>query len=93
MFITFYFYHVKPGTIPAILCLYQEWQQILTNWNLLSTELLANVQDPTEMVMLARFKDEDAAWAAAESIAHCTWYGKLVNLTEEGPRVDHYQTV
>ena len=93
MFITLYSYRIRLGKTEAVRCLYREWQQLLLNWSPVSTELLANPQDPAEMVMLVRFADDDTAWQAAESARHCAWYAQLVSLAESGPMVDHYQVV
>ena len=93
MVVILYTYRTRPGKIQAVRCLYQNWQQILTNWEPVSTELLANPQDPAEMIMLARFSDNDIAWKAAESARHCAWYAQLVGVAESGPMVNHYQVI
>lgn len=90
MFITLYSYRAKPGQAQAIRALYDEWQQRLANWNVVSTELLSNCDDGSEMIILARFGDEEAAWRAAESSDYRAWYTQLVRLAEEGPLVSHY---
>ncbi len=90
MFITLYAYRAKPGQGHAIHALYSQWERLLTG-AALSTELLSNSQDVDDMVMLARFQGEDAAWRAAESPDHRAWYAQLVRLTEEGPVVSQYQ--
>ena len=93
MVITLYAYRTRPGKTEAVGRLYREWQQLLVKWGPVSTELLANPHDPAEMIMLARFTDDDTAWRAAESARHCAWYAQLVSLAESGPMVDHYQVV
>jgi hypothetical protein len=93
MILILYSYRTRPEKIEAVRCLYRDWQQILLDWGPVSTELLANPQDPAEMIMLARFPDDDTAWKAAESAWHCAWYARLVGLAESGPLVDHYQVV
>ncbi len=91
MFITLYSYRAKTGQLDAIHALYREWQQLLQNFTLASTELLSNAQDPAEIIMLARFKDEAAAWTAVESTGYRAWYSQLARLTETGPIVSQYQ--
>jgi len=93
MFITLYAYRVSPGQLPAIRCLYKEWQQLLGSWNEASIELLSNNLDPTDLILLARFQNEDTAWAAIESPAYRAWYAQLVRLAEVGPTVSHYRNV
>ncbi len=90
MFITLYSYRVKAGQREAILSLYGEWQRLLQNLCTVSTELLSNTQDPVEMIMLARFEDETAAWAAVESANYHNWYSQLARLAESGPIVSQY---
>ncbi len=91
MVVTLYAYRDKTDAIDSIFILYQEWQELLKHWRPISTEFLANTQDPTDMIMLARFPDEDSAWAAAESSAHQAWYVRLVTLSEVGPIVNQYK--
>lgn len=91
MFITLYSYRAKPGQTQAIRSLYRQWQHLLMNSNAVSTELLSNSQDCRDMIMLARFQDQDAAWRAAESADHCALYAQLVRLTEAGPIVSQYE--
>ena len=91
MFVTLYAYRAKLGRRQAIRSLYQQWQQLLRNWNVASTELLANCADPGDMIMLARFRDEEAAWAAFESGDYRAWYAQLVRLAEVGPTVSQYR--
>lgn len=91
MFITLYSYRAKPGQLDAVLSLYRKWQQLLCRFPVVSTELLSNAQDPAEIIMLARFKDESTAWTAVESTGYRTWYSQLARLTEIGPVVSQYQ--
>lgn len=91
MFITLYAYRAKPGQAQAIRSLYQQWEQLLRNWNAVSTELLSNIQDGHDLIMLARFQDEDAAWAAVESADYRAWYAQLARLAETGPIVSQYE--
>lgn len=91
MFVTLYAYRAKPERRQAIRSLFQQWQQLLRNWNVASTELLANCADPGDMILLVRFRDEEAAWAVFESSNYRAWYAQLVRLAEVGPTVSHYQ--
>lgn len=91
MHITLYAYRAKPGQTDAVLSLYRQWQQLSRDWNGVSAELLSNIQDPDEMIILARFPDEEAAWAAVESAHHRAWYAQLARVTETGPIVSHYE--
>ncbi len=91
MFITLYSYRAKPGQLEAVLSLYRQWQQLLQKFPAASTELLSNTQDPAEIIMLARFKDESSAWAAVESASYRAWYSQLARMTEIGPMVSEYQ--
>ncbi len=93
MFVTVYSYHAKPGALDRIRALYQEWRDLLRPWPSASTEMLSNPQDPAELMMLARFPDEDAAWAATETAGHSAWYARLVCLAEAGPMIGHYRVV
>jgi quinol monooxygenase YgiN len=85
MFIALYSYRAKPDQMEAIRSLYRQWQRLLEDSHVVSTELLLNSQDPGEMILLARFKDEDAAWAAMESSDYRAWYAQLVHLGLNGP--------
>ncbi len=91
MFITVYSYHARRGQEQKILSLYREWQHMLENSSLITTDLLTNIQDPAEMMMLARFPDEDAAWAIADTDQHRALYTRLVGMTETGPWVGYFQ--
>ncbi len=91
LFITLYSYRAKPGQREAVLSLYREWQQLLTNFHAVSTELLSDSQEGCDMIMLARFQDEDTAWRAAESAEHRAWYAQLAQLMEQGPIVNWYE--
>lgn len=91
MFVTLYAYRVKPGQREALHLLYQQWRTLLRNGSAVSTEWLANSQDSDEMIMLARFKDEDAAWAVVESPDYRAWYAQLVRLADTGPFVSYYK--
>jgi quinol monooxygenase YgiN len=93
MFITLYSYRAKAGQREAIFALYREWQCLLRDLCPVSTELLSNTQDPVEMIMLARFEDEDAAWAAVESADYRNWYSQLARLAESGPIVSQYEMI
>jgi quinol monooxygenase YgiN len=92
MFITLYSYRAKSGKSEAVASLYGEWQRLLQNFLCVSTELFCNAQDPADVLMLARFKDESAAWAAVESAGYRAWYSQLARLAETGPIVSQYQT-
>ncbi len=93
MFITVYSFCAQPGTLARVRALYQEWQVLLGSGGSVSTELLSNTQEPAEVMLLARFPDDEAAWTAAESAGHCEWYARLVGLAEAGPMVAHYRVV
>ncbi len=93
LFITLYSYRAKPEQLEAIFCLYREWQRRLQEFSSPSTELLSNAQDPCEIIMLARFKDESTAWAAVESAGYRAWYSQLARLTDVGPFVTQYKRV
>ncbi len=93
VFITLYSYRAKPGQLEAIFRLYREWQQRLEECSSASTELLLDAQDPCEIIMLTRFKDESTAWAAVESAGYRAWYSQLARLTDVGPFVTQYKTV
>jgi hypothetical protein len=93
MVIALYSYHTRPSPGKTPLALYQEWQCILNNLNVLSTEMFIGAQDPAEMIMLARFADEESAWAAADSTEHRSWYAQLAQISEDGPAVCHYREV
>lgn len=93
MFITLYSCRVRPGQGETLRSLYQEWEELVRNWNGLSTELLSNNEDPRDLILVARFRDEDAAWSAAESPGHRAWYAQLARLTEVGPIVSQYQKI
>ncbi len=93
MIVTLYSYRTRAGKTEAVRGLYRDWQQILMHWGPVSTELFSNPQDPVQMMMLARFSDEDIAWRAAESASYSAWYARLVSLAESGPLVDHYQVI
>ncbi len=90
MHITLYSCHAKPGRLDAIVDLYHEWQRLICSDDSAATELFSSVQDAEDILMLARFGDESAAWAAAETPAYRSWYSQLVSLTETGPIVSHY---
>lgn len=91
MFVTLYAYRAKPGQREAIRSLYRQWQRLLRDSNVISTELLSNSQDLDDMLLLARYHDEDAAWAAVESVDHRAWYAQLARLAETGPIVSQYE--
>ncbi len=91
MCVTLYTCQARPGKLEAVLSLYQDWQQLLKDWSPVSIELLQNLDEPGEMILLARFRDEESAWAAAESTVHRAWYARLVRLTEAGPIVSRYR--
>jgi quinol monooxygenase YgiN len=91
MFILSYSYRAKPGQKQEILDLYRDWQRSLCQHGLVSVELLFEPNDPLEYVMLARFEDEEAAWAAADCPAYRNWYSRLASLSDSGPIVSRYE--
>jgi hypothetical protein len=93
MYVTLYAFTTHPQKSEAVRRLYREWRLLLQEWCPVSTELLADPQNPDEMMLAARFRDEEAAWAATESAGHCDWYARLVGLAETGPLVEHYEVV
>jgi len=93
MYITQFTFTIQPGKAGAARLLFRELKALLNAWHPASTELLANPQEPDEMMIAVRFRDEDTAWSAAESAGHCDWYVRLVGLAERGPAVEHYQVM
>lgn len=91
MFITLYAYHAKPHQAYAITAVYREWVRLLNELTTVSTELLSSTQDPNEIIMVARFQDETAAWTAAESSVYRAWYAQLARLADAGPIVSYYR--
>jgi quinol monooxygenase YgiN len=93
MVLTLYSYRVKPPYIAAVNSLYLEWQNCLRSTNLISLELFAGIHDPEEMMLVARYRDEEAFWTAVDSSQHLAWYTQLARITEEGPAVSYYREV
>ncbi len=90
MFVTAYFCRARPGKEETMCALYREWRRLAPGRRVVSTELLSNLYDPAEMIMLARFQDQEAAWAVAESPDYRAWYSRLVKAAETGPVVSQY---
>jgi quinol monooxygenase YgiN len=93
MVIALYSYHARTSAEKSPPHLYREWRRILSRSNVIATELFASVQDPAEMIMMARFPDEESVWAAVESDEYRAWYSQLARFMEEGPSVSHYRSV
>ena len=91
MVVTLYAFTIPSEKLEAVCRLYRDWRLLLREWSPVSTELLANPLEPAEMLLVARFSDEDTAWRATESTGHCAWYARLVSLAKAGPLVEHYE--
>ena len=90
MFVTLYKCVVLPGKVNALRELYGEWQRFLSNMDGVITEFLASSEDPADVVLLARFPDETAAWSVVDTAHYRAWYAQLARLTEAGPIVCQY---
>jgi len=92
MFITAYDYRVKADQADAISAFYEQWRSGVSQTDgFVSGELLTNAHDAQHLMILFRFEDEDAAWAAAETAEQRELYARLVGLAESGPIVTYWQ--
>jgi len=92
MFITVYDYRVRMDQADAAIALYAHWHRGLAQvCGFVSGELLTNIHDSQHSMIVFRFVDEDAAWAAAETPEQRELYARLIGLAEAGPIVTYWQ--
>ncbi len=93
MFVTLYSCRCKAGKQKTIGALCRQLRSLDKNTRLVSSELLQNAKDPSEMIMLVCFEDEEALWAAIESPDYRAWYARLMQAAETGPLVSDYERI
>ncbi len=92
MFITICTFRTKSGCEEYAVALYQELRRVLRQApGYVSGELLVNAQDTRDFLSIARFEDEETAWAVAEIPEQRALYARLVGLTDVGPIVGYWR--
>ncbi len=90
MIVRLYACRARPGQVEAIRALYHRWERSVAQRHGIAAEFLSNSQDPSDLIILAHYRDADAAWTAAESADYRAWYVELARLSEAGPIVSQY---
>ncbi|HET7010591.1 MAG TPA: antibiotic biosynthesis monooxygenase family protein [Anaerolineales bacterium] len=89
MFVMVSKFQVRPGEEDAFVALHEDAdrQQRRPIDGLISRELLADMEDPSTFVALARYRTRQAAESHVRDPAYEDWYKRLISLSHAAPDV------
>ena len=93
MFVMVSRFHVRPGEEDAFLALHEDVERRRQSRieGLISRELLADLEDESTFVALARYTSREAAESHFRDPDYGDWYQRLVSLSNEAPDVALYR--